>query len=872
MGALEETEILIQAIKEIIGHVSDNNKWNDALITAIKTHLDSCYNPSEWKQELISQYDPTDEYQIPMLNAVRDIPEDSQGLMDSWDNSAGAALGYISDSDSNVEKLRGFKNFLKDGCRPKAGEGFVPDTPTFDQGIGSFVNKIMTDQTGDYSDIPGVEFIGSAGGISLNGIKTKSFKYRFSTGAVIRIAQFEGFDSWFTAVKNWIGGEFAWAYEDFKEEWTVTRYLAHTAEFREGPENIMAQFFKRLTKHAKHFPFQLFLDPQDGRFKSIFIEIFRALDDGFRRKNFSLSQLWNHADFWDQNEDKMARAWDDWNQFQNTDFHSKISALLGSTPMQESLKSEMEAIIEIATTKLSETIGGLKTEINDSSSTEEPAPQTEEDEEEQEQRADRQDSEQSVPLDDDELKSGDTGDLDTWDPSKGSLSASEEFVDPNSDLYRYVAYYRPDTKQVEHFLVTYDQHTNRHHSTGKTLKWNDTRQTRKKAYNILICSDKVRNEFGLKPWPGSSAVCAEPAKRDPEVRRPEEDRTATPEIEVPQQLEKECTVFCKTRGRKIILDFRECPITADTLPGQDGIAFPESGIKRVVIQKKNRRDISPFTMEEISYIRFGLSTRSPDHEVEFKDYFRYLQRLMRFADENYKIAGDLSSFPLLSSDLGENIEDILDQLIKEVSFTKGITYGGRKAARTGRTYSPGSSSSDLGFSRSAGTISSFGDTVTSSTNLDGQRLNKRAKKKFSRFFRKLSSEGYKVKITSGHRYPSHQQRLVDDPAALSPADPCESDHQYGFALDINITRTPSGGTLNSQSSDEEWQPVVDIASDYGISWAGSEDRVHFSVSGKDGSSVQACKDFYGDDMGDVAKMRELEREKRDDIKRIMGIA
>ena len=35
----------------------------------------------------------------------------------------------------------------------------------------------------------------------------------------------------------------------------------------------------------------------------------------------------------------------------------------------------------------------------------------------------------------------DTGDLKTWDAKKDGLTASVEFVDPNSSKYKYVAYY-----------------------------------------------------------------------------------------------------------------------------------------------------------------------------------------------------------------------------------------------------------------------------------------------------------------------------------------------------------------------------------------------------------------------------------------------
>ena len=64
-----------------------------------------------------------------------------------------------------------------------------------------------------------------------------------------------------------------------------------------------------------------------------------------------------------------------------------------------------------------------------------------------------------------------------------------------------------------------------------------------------------------------------------------------------------------------------------------------------------------------------------------------------------------------------------------------------------------------------------------------------AKTAFDNFFEELRTLGYKITITSTKRSVKHQWNLKTGrkPSAGIVAKPCYSDHQYGFALDLNFT-------------------------------------------------------------------------------------
>ena len=126
---------------------------------------------------------------------------------------------------------------------------------------------------------------------------------------------------------------------------------------------------------------------------------------------------------------------------------------------------------------------------------------------------------------------------------------------------------------------------------------------------------------------------------------------------------------------------------------------------------------------------------------------------------------------------------------------------------------------------------------------------------FNEFISKANAAGYNIKITSARRVPSHQWQLkYVTPSALTPAKPCRSDHQYGYALDINASYTDDNGKkkrLFSKSSDREWKPLVDIANSVGLRWQGSADRVHFSLGSISNDTKAKCTKFYTDNIGSI---------------------
>jgi len=135
---------------------------------------------------------------------------------------------------------------------------------------------------------------------------------------------------------------------------------------------------------------------------------------------------------------------------------------------------------------------------------------------------------------------------------------------------------------------------------------------------------------------------------------------------------------------------------------------------------------------------------------------------------------------------------------------------------------------------------------------------------FEAFFAALEAANYKPVITSVRRSVKHQWclhfpgRCFDpdistpyNPVVKTPDPPCNSKHQYGFAIDMNAT-SPSGQGINSKSIDALWAPIVKIAKKHNLIWAGAPDRVHFSH--KTGKSAivklkQKCRGFFYDTYG-----------------------
>ena len=119
-----------------------------------------------------------------------------------------------------------------------------------------------------------------------------------------------------------------------------------------------------------------------------------------------------------------------------------------------------------------------------------------------------------------------------------------------------------------------------------------------------------------------------------------------------------------------------------------------------------------------------------------------------------------------------------------------------------------------------------------------------AQTKFDKFLAAAEKAGYTWMITSARRSVKHQWNLYTGriPGAAVAA-PCDSDHQYGYALDLNFKK----GTqhLKLASSNDDWGPIVRLAKDAGLKWQGASDRVHFyDPSGDTGALKKKCKAFY----------------------------
>ena len=125
-----------------------------------------------------------------------------------------------------------------------------------------------------------------------------------------------------------------------------------------------------------------------------------------------------------------------------------------------------------------------------------------------------------------------------------------------------------------------------------------------------------------------------------------------------------------------------------------------------------------------------------------------------------------------------------------------------------------------------------------------------AQKKFDAFLAAAKKAGYKPTITSARRSVKHQWNLYTGRIpGDSPAKPCESDHQYGYALDLNFAIKDK--YIKKASSPADWAPIVALANAAELKWQGDatgnskSDRVHFYDPGGNTGALKAkCKAFY----------------------------
>lgn len=107
-----------------------------------------------------------------------------------------------------------------------------------------------------------------------------------------------------------------------------------------------------------------------------------------------------------------------------------------------------------------------------------------------------------------------------------------------------------------------------------------------------------------------------------------------------------------------------------------------------------------------------------------------------------------------------------------------------------------------------------------------------ARKNFSDFINEIEERtGYNVIITSGYR-PSKKQASLDA-ANSSNADAGFSEHEFGFAIDLNLQKGVTMIRKKSPKADWIKTGIVDIAKKYNLRWGGNfkkyYDPVHFDM-------------------------------------------
>ena len=90
---------------------------------------------------------------------------------------------------------------------------------------------------------------------------------------------------------------------------------------------------------------------------------------------------------------------------------------------------------------------------------------------------------------------------------------------------------------------------------------------------------------------------------------------------------------------------------------------------------------------------------------------------------------------------------------------------------------------------------------------------------------------YNVIVTSGYRTFEHQAELYKENSKNAPAG--KSNHNYGFAVDINLRHKKTGERLKKASSKSKWLAtgIPQQAKKMGIDWGGDfnsyHDPIHF---------------------------------------------
>jgi hypothetical protein len=112
-----------------------------------------------------------------------------------------------------------------------------------------------------------------------------------------------------------------------------------------------------------------------------------------------------------------------------------------------------------------------------------------------------------------------------------------------------------------------------------------------------------------------------------------------------------------------------------------------------------------------------------------------------------------------------------------------------------------------------------------------------AKEILSKWFEALNSKGYNILRTCGYRSPEDQAKIKSHGQSVAP--PGKSPHNFGLAVDLNISWKDSSGKeyqLKMASPKENWLAVMNHAGwdnykdklDWGGEWK-KYDPVHFDV-------------------------------------------
>ncbi len=111
------------------------------------------------------------------------------------------------------------------------------------------------------------------------------------------------------------------------------------------------------------------------------------------------------------------------------------------------------------------------------------------------------------------------------------------------------------------------------------------------------------------------------------------------------------------------------------------------------------------------------------------------------------------------------------------------------------------------------------------------QLHKTTQARFSNFIVAVEKMGYKVIVTSSYRSFSKQNQLhvADSKNAKAGL----SEHNYGFALDINIRKGKEVWSKSTRKADWEKTGVPALAIKSGLLWGGAYktyyDPIHYSV-------------------------------------------